>query len=88
MRKILLGWMLALLLFACQAETPVPTETPIPPEVPPAEPAWILVWADEFELPDGATPDLKTWNYSTGGHGWGNNELQYYSDRIENAFRR
>jgi beta-glucanase (GH16 family) len=61
-------------------ETLPPTETPIP------TPGWTLVWADEFDLPDGSSPDLNSWNYSTGGGGWGNNELQVYTDRIENAF--
>jgi len=31
-------------------------------------------------------PDPKKWGYDVGGHGWGNKELQYYSDgRKENA---
>ena len=33
-------------------------------------------WQDEFDR-DGA-PDPAKWGYDTGGHGWGNNELQYY----------
>ena len=36
-----------------------------------------LVWADEFDT-DGA-PDPAKWSYETGGGGWGNNELQYYT---------
>jgi beta-glucanase (GH16 family) len=45
---------------------------------------WKLVWSDEFDYK--GLPDTKKWNYDTGGHGWGNNELQYYtSNRIENA---
>ncbi len=43
-----------------------------------------LVWADEFDR-DGA-PDSAKWSYDVGGHGWGNNELQFYTrDRRENA---
>ena len=38
---------------------------------------WELVWADEFDT-DGK-PDPKHWTYDTGGGGWGNNELQYYT---------
>lgn len=34
-----------------------------------------LVWSDEFT--DGINAD---WTYDIGGHGWGNNELQYYTD--------
>src|SRR5690606_7473118 len=41
-------------------------------------------WQDEF---DGeGVPDPARWSYDTGGHGWGNNELQYYTDRPANAF--
>jgi beta-glucanase (GH16 family) len=42
------------------------------------------VWADEFDK-DGL-PEAAKWGYDTGGHGWGNRELQYYgASRIENA---
>jgi beta-glucanase (GH16 family) len=43
-----------------------------------------LVWSDEFSYT--GLPDAGKWDYATGGHGWGNNELQYYTrDRRENA---
>jgi beta-glucanase (GH16 family) len=46
---------------------------------------WELVWADEFDQ-DGL-PDSEFWSYAVGGHGWGNKELQYYTEgRLENAF--
>ncbi|MEZ0396144.1 MAG: glycoside hydrolase family 16 protein [Anaerolineales bacterium] len=48
-------------------------------------PRWQLVWSDEFDLPDGSPPDPSNWNHSTGGTGWGNGELQHYTDRLENA---
>jgi beta-glucanase (GH16 family) len=45
-----------------------------------------LVWADEFDV-DGA-PDANRWTYDigrgSGGDGWGNNELQFYTDRPDN----
>ena len=45
---------------------------------------WRLVWADEFNY--NGLPDPKKWSYDVGGHGWGNKELQYYTDqRKENA---
>jgi len=46
---------------------------------------WRLVWADEF-LVDGH-PDAAKWGYDIGrgSWGWGNNEAQYYTDRLENA---
>lgn len=44
-----------------------------------------LVMADEFDV-EGA-PNSELWNYDigTGVNGWGNNELQYYTDRPENV---
>lgn len=47
--------------------------------------ALALVWSDEFNT-DG-TPDPAKWGYDigTGSGGWGNNELQYYTNRPENA---
>lgn len=51
---------------------------------PPAEQAWELVWSDEFEQ-EGLLDDAR-WSYAVGGHGWGNQELQYYTEaRPENA---
>jgi beta-glucanase (GH16 family) len=44
---------------------------------------WELVWADEF---DKAGPlDVKKWKVETGGHGWGNQELQHYTGSPENV---
>ena len=43
-----------------------------------------LVWSDEFDT-DGL-PDSTKWGYDVGGHGWGNNELEYYTEkRAKNA---
>ena len=44
-----------------------------------------LVMSDEFDV-EGA-PNSEIWNYDTGTgfNGWGNNELQYYTDRSENV---
>lgn len=44
--------------------------------------AWTLDWSDEF---GGAQLDRGKWVAETGGHGWGNQELQFYTDRPENA---
>ena len=48
-------------------------------------PGWTLLWADEFTQTNGTKPDSSKWGYDIGGSGWGNNELQYYTDRTENA---
>lgn len=46
---------------------------------------WTLVWNDEFSGADGSSPDSSKWTYDTGGKGWGNQELEYYTKRKENA---
>lgn len=38
---------------------------------------WTLIWSDEFNKK--GLPDSNKWGYDVGGHGWGNNELQYYT---------
>jgi len=45
---------------------------------------WKLVWSDEFNYE--GLPDSSKWSYDVGGHGWGNNEKQFYLDRsLENS---
>jgi beta-glucanase (GH16 family) len=43
-----------------------------------------LIWAEEFDYT--GLPDPAKWNQETGGGGWGNNELQYYTDSENNAY--
>ena len=64
--------------------TPTPTTLPAPTHTP--EPQWTLVWSDEFEQPDGSPPSPKNWIHTTGGSGFGNGELQSYTNEIENAY--
>ena len=45
---------------------------------------YTLVWSDEFDYT--GLPNSDMWGYDVGGGGWGNNELQYYTEnRSENA---
>ncbi len=44
-----------------------------------------LVFADEFDVNGAPDPSKWTYNIGTGMNGWGNNELQYYTDRPENV---
>jgi len=44
---------------------------------------WNILWQDEF---DKDSLDLTKWSRETGGHGWGNNELQYYTDSDSNSY--
>lgn len=74
-----------MLLGACENEKlldPHPCEFPLELD------EYTLVWSDEF---DGAEINLDNWDFEIGDGcdrdlcGWGNNELQYYTDRAENA---
>ncbi|MES2777242.1 MAG: family 16 glycosylhydrolase [Bacteroidota bacterium] len=42
-----------------------------------------LLWAEEFDTP--GLPNSSRWGYDLGAGGWGNNELQHYTNRAENA---
>jgi beta-glucanase (GH16 family) len=67
------------------APTPASTPTPVPTPTPTPEwerEGWTLIWQDEFE---GEAIDPTRWELEIGGHGWGNNEPQFYTDRPENA---
>ncbi len=47
---------------------------------------WELVWSDEF---DGKAVDATKWTFEKGNNnGWGNNELQVYTDKPANATLR
>lgn len=50
----------------------------------PADVTWEQVWADEFDYE--GLPDRAKWTFETGGGGWGNQELQYYTGRADNAY--
>jgi len=45
--------------------------------------AWNIVWSDEF---DGTNIASSNWSFETGNGGWGNNELQNYTSRSQNAY--
>jgi len=61
-----------LLMFLGEAEQKLPERN------------WELVWSDEFNYT--GLPDSTKWNYDVGGHGFGNNEAQFYTkNRLENA---
>src|SRR2546425_6732011 len=65
---------------ACRADQQGPAGGT--PGTPPPPPPWRLVWHDEF---DGSALDTTRWVRETGGNGWGNGELEFYTDRVENA---
>ncbi len=57
----------------------------------PGPSGWELAWADEFDDPAGTPPNPANWAYEIGDttpdgkNGWGNEELQYYTDDPANA---
>ena len=75
---------LALSILSCSKK-----QTVLPPFVPITEPAKVYTfettpaWSDEFNT-DGA-PDPGKWGYDVGGSGWGNHELEYYTNTTNNA---
>jgi len=48
---------------------------------------WKLSWSDEFNGASGTKPDVATWTYDLGNQngGWGNSELEYYTDTVSNV---
>jgi len=57
----------------------------------PGPDSWRLVWKDEFNGPAGRRPDARAWTHEIGDGtangipGWGNSELEYYTDSAQNA---
>ncbi|MBD3223411.1 MAG: family 16 glycosylhydrolase [Caldithrix sp.] len=68
-------------LFGCQSSTDKSAQEGNSTIDAPA--GWELLWHDEF---NGKQLDTSKWVHETGGHGWGNNELQYYTNRENNAY--
>src|SRR2546429_435659 len=56
------------------------------PLEPSAIKSWTLVWSDEFNGAGGSAPDASQWAYDTGGKGWGNNELECYTNRLHGNY--
>ena len=48
---------------------------------------WSLSWSDEFDGGAGSSPDTSKWTFDigTGVNGWGNSELEYYTNRPSNV---
>jgi beta-glucanase (GH16 family) len=62
-------------LFVLTAEPAPPAQAAVGP----------LVFSDEFNGPAGTPPDQSKWRYDIGGSGWGNSELEYYTNRTDNV---
>jgi beta-glucanase (GH16 family) len=49
---------------------------------------WKLTWSDEFDGKNGSLPDAAKWTLVTGGGGWDNRELEYYTAREVNVHQQ
>ncbi len=71
---------------ACSKDV-VPQATRTIPIVQPQDKGWAFetstYWSDEFDYT--GLPASSKWGYDIGGSGWGNNELQYYTNDLNNA---
>jgi beta-glucanase (GH16 family) len=52
-----------------------------------AQSNWKLAWSDEFDGKINTPPDSLKWGYDLGASGWGNHELEKYTNSIENVFQ-
>ncbi len=64
---------------ACGGTRPVMPTAPLPS--PPASQSW----ADEFDGPANSPPDAAKWTYDLGAGGWGNQELETYTNLPQNV---
>lgn len=76
------------LLFSACSKNETPGGSIPPPVVTkPVDKEWTFestpVWADEFDY--SGMPSSAKWGYDIGGDGWGNNELQYYTNSPDNV---
>ena len=46
---------------------------------------WVLTMSDEFDGAEGTPPNPAMWTYDVGGDGWGNGQLEFNTDRVENV---
>ncbi len=55
-------------------------------QTPSSSSPWKLIWSDEFNAPNGSAVDRTKWTFDIGGEGWGNQELESYTDRPQNSY--
>jgi len=67
--------LLALVTSSCASSNDIVS----PPE------SWVITVEDEFDGEEGTPPDPAIWTYDIGGDGWGNEQLEFNTDRPENV---
>ena len=78
-----MNWLFTLILFSSAV---APCRGSSPAKAQPTN--YILVWSDEFSGANGSLPDSSKWIMETGGGGWGNHELESYTNRAQNVHVR
>jgi beta-glucanase (GH16 family) len=58
----------------------------VPLKAAPADSNWVLVWSDECNGAAGSAVDGSKWNLVNSGGGFGNNEVQFYTNRTANSY--
>ncbi len=83
--KRLIILLFILFLSACSKDDPDCEQNPLDPAcyVTYDDLKGNLLWAEEFDYE--GLPSTEVWNYDLGGGGWGNREIQIYTDSINNA---
>jgi beta-glucanase (GH16 family) len=83
MRSHGLLFLFVLLVTGCATRQAPADKTQSPAQAQSQAPSWKLVWSDEFDVP--GAPNPQNWGYDLGNSGWGNQELEMYTNRPENA---
>jgi beta-glucanase (GH16 family) len=86
-------WLLGIAFACCGGDRETGAASPVASSegTPSAAPASTLTWSDEFDGSAGQAPDPASWTHETGdgsdrgNPGWGNRELQHYTDSTANA---
>jgi|TARA_B110000495_G_scaffold191058_1_gene193823 beta-glucanase (GH16 family) len=81
-QKLINQFIIFTLLFTVGCNSQSNSDVPIEKD-PWLKEGWDIFWHDEF---DGVSLDMNKWSHEIGGHGFGNNELQYYTDNTSNSF--
>ncbi len=78
---------IAVSVLSCSGKKDTPKPITIAPVAAPVDKGWAFeaspFFADEFDY--SGKPDSTKWGYDIGGNGWGNNELEYYTNSVGNA---
>ncbi|MBS7564425.1 glycoside hydrolase family 16 protein [Mucilaginibacter sp. Bleaf8] len=87
--KLILAAVSACSFGSVKQQAALPDTGKVQSQLAPANKSWKFekkpVWADEFN--GSGLPDSTKWSYDLGGHGWGNNELQNYTNSTHNVNR-